>query len=163
MCQRAIFAYSPYKWALSHLFFPSIIMSQPPLIPPAALQFPLPTIRPCSNAQNAPLCQSPACLLGAAVGPADASQASESLLPGPSHPGQGPGAAVTTRPIGKEVHSLLGTLPGSSPGGTTGKEMSQRQELAPHSASSRAAFSRDNFVWIVLSPSKMSPDAGMGQ
>lgn len=40
--------------------------------------------------------------------------------------------------------------------------LSQRQELAPHSASSRAAFPRDNFVWIVLSTYKMSPDAGMG-
>lgn len=119
-------------------------------------------MRPCSNAQQAALCQSPACLLGAAVGPADASQTSESLLPGPSHPGQGPGAAVTTRPIGKEVHSLLGALPNSSPGGATGKEMSQRQELAPHSASSRAAFPGDNLIWIVLSPYKMSPDAGVG-
>lgn len=105
-------------------------MSQSPLISPAALHFPLPTMRPCSSTQQAALSQSPACLLAAAVGPADASQTSESLLPGPSHPGQGPGAAVTTRPIGKEVCSLLGTLPSSAPGGATGKGMLQRQELA---------------------------------
>lgn len=108
-------------------------------------------MRPCSSAQQAALSQSPACLLEAAVGPADASQTSESLLPGPSHPGQGPGAAVTTRPIGKEARSLLGALPSSAPGGATGKGTAQRQELSPHSASSRAAVPRDNFAWIVLS------------
>lgn len=78
-------------------------------------------MRPRSDAQQAALSQSPLCLLGAAVGPADASQTSESLLPGLSHPGQGPGAAVTTRPIGKEEHSLLGALPSSAPGGAVRK------------------------------------------
>lgn len=93
--------------AFIHLFFPSLRVPQPLLSSPAVV--------PVQGHAPAPG--------GAAVGPADASQTSERLLPGHSRPGRGPGAAVTSRHTGSELEarSPLGVPPSAAWSGMSGR------------------------------------------